>query len=55
MNRFVIDIILQMDGSGSSEVGPDTFLVDLVLYLSLMFLIREVYFPSVGFIFNGLF
>ena len=45
----------QMDRSPSSEAGPGNFLVDLVLYVSLMFLIREVYFPSIGFIFNGLF
>ena len=31
------------------------FFVDLALYLSVMFLIREVYFPSVGFMANGLF
>ena len=44
-----------MDPSHSSEARFGAFLVDLVLYLSLMFLIREVYFPSVGFILNGLF
>ena len=31
------------------------FLFDLVLYLSIMFLIREVYFSGVGFMVNGLF
>lgn len=31
------------------------FLVDLVIYIAVMFLIREVYFPDVGFIINGLF
>ena len=44
-----------MGPSASSDAGSGAFLVDLVLYVSLMFLIREVYFPSVGFIFNGLF
>lgn len=44
-----------MARSGSSEVTSGDFLVDLILYLSLMFLIREIYFPSVGFIVNGLF
>lgn len=29
------------------------FLFDLVLYLSIMFLVREVYFSSVGFMVNG--
>lgn len=31
------------------------FLFDLIIYISVMFLIREIYFPSVGFIINGLF
>jgi len=31
------------------------FLVDLVMYISVMFLVREIYFPNVGFIANGLF
>ncbi|WP_339758441.1 CPBP family intramembrane glutamic endopeptidase [Algoriphagus aquimarinus] len=31
------------------------FLFDLFIYISVMFLIREIYFPSVGFIVNGLF
>ncbi len=31
------------------------FLYDLVLYLSVMFLVREIYFSQIGFIANGLF
>ena len=31
------------------------FLVDLIIYLSVMFLVREIYLPKVGFIANGLF
>jgi len=31
------------------------FLFDLIIYISVMFLIREFYFPKVGFIVNGLF
>ena len=31
------------------------FLFDLIIYISVMFLIREIYFSSVGFIVNGLF
>ena len=31
------------------------FLVDLVIYISVMFLVREIYIPKVGFIANGLF
>ncbi len=36
-------------------VNHKGFLFDLMIYLSVMFLIRELYFPSVGFIINGLF
>ena len=31
------------------------FLVDIVIYISVMFLVREIYIPKVGFITNGLF
>jgi len=31
------------------------FLVDLLLYISVMFLVREIYIPKLGFIANGLF
>ncbi|CAM1343384.1 CPBP family intramembrane glutamic endopeptidase [Tenacibaculum amylolyticum] len=31
------------------------FLLDLIIYLSVMFLIREIYFPKLHFITNGLF
>jgi hypothetical protein len=31
------------------------FLFDLVIYISIMFLVREIYIPKVGFITNGLF
>ena len=37
------------------KLGARSFFVDLVLYLSVMFLIREVYFQDLGFMFNGLF
>jgi hypothetical protein len=33
---------------------PQAFLFDLVIYLSVMFLVREVYFSEIGFIANGL-
>jgi hypothetical protein len=39
----------------SDGAGPGAFFIDLAIYLSIMFLIREVYFSSVGFIINGLF
>ncbi|OUR91037.1 CAAX protease family protein [Flavobacteriales bacterium 34_180_T64] len=32
-----------------------SFLIDLIIYISIMFLIREVYFERIGFIANGLF
>lgn len=31
------------------------FFLDLAIYISVMFLIREIYFPNVGFLANGLF
>ena len=31
------------------------FLIDLIIYISIMFLVREIYMPKVGFIANGLF
>lgn len=31
------------------------FLIDLSIYISVMFLVREIYFPKVGFVANGLF
>ena len=33
---------------------PRGFFLDLVVYLSVMFLVREVYFEEFGFIANGL-
>jgi hypothetical protein len=35
--------------------NPLGYLIDLIIYISVMFLIREIYFPEVGFIANGLF
>lgn len=31
------------------------FLIDLIIFISIMFLVREIYIPKVGFIANGLF
>jgi membrane protease YdiL (CAAX protease family) len=41
-------------GSPSRHPGPQAFFIDLVIYLSVMFLVREVYFSEIGFIANGL-
>lgn len=41
--------------SVQSGFGPQHFLWDLVIYLALMFLVREIYLREVGFIVNGLF
>jgi hypothetical protein len=38
----------------SGHSRPQAFFIDLVIYLSVMFLVREVYFPKIGFIANGL-
>lgn len=37
------------------SINHKGFLLDLIIYISVMFLIREIYFPSLGFIINGLF
>jgi len=42
-----------------SDLGENTnykgFLIDLIIYVSVMFLVREIYIPKIGFIANGLF
>ena len=43
-----------MSALTSSGISPSAFFIDLVIYLSLMFLIREFYFSSISFIMNGL-
>jgi hypothetical protein len=35
--------------------SPLAFILDLIIYISVMFLIREIYFPQFNFITNGLF
>jgi hypothetical protein len=51
---------MKVDENAKQEAGVFAqnrnrdFLFDFVLYLSIMFLVREVYFSSVGFMVNGL-
>ncbi len=40
---------------GVIENNYKGFLIDLIIYISIMFLVREIYIPKVGFIANGLF
>lgn len=44
-----------MTSTKSAPTNSKGFLFDLIIYISVMFLIREIYFPEVGFIINGLF
>ncbi len=46
-----------MESKTESEVKNNYrgFLFDLVIYIAVMFLIREIYFPKIGFVANGLF
>ncbi len=37
------------------QYGYKEFLIDLIIYISVMFLVREITIPKVGFITNGLF
>ena len=39
----------------SKSTNYKGFLFDLIIYISIMFLVREIYIPKVGFIANGLF
>ena len=39
----------------SEKTNYQRFLFDLIIYISVMFLVREIYIPKVGFIANGLF
>lgn len=39
----------------SKPTNVKGFFIDLIIYISVMFLIREVYIPKLGFIANGLF
>jgi hypothetical protein len=45
----------QSEPASNHKISSRAFSVDLVLYLSVTFLIREVYFQSLGFMVNGLF
>ena len=39
----------------SKHINHKDFLIDLIIYISVMFLVRELYIPRAGFIANGLF
>jgi hypothetical protein len=45
----------QSEYATSRKVSSGAFFVDLAIYLSAIFLVREVYFQSLGFLANGLF
>ena len=45
----------QISNDLTKPINHRGFLFDLIIYISVMFLIREMFFPSVGFIINGLF
>ena len=58
-NRIWINLMKaeqkQISNDLTKPINKRGFLFDLIIYISVMFLIREIYFPSVGFIINGLF
>lgn len=43
------------ENSPLKSINYKGFLFDLIIYIAVMFLIRKIYFPNVGFILNGLF
>ena len=49
MNHFFIK------NTSSKQNNYKEFLIDLIIYISVMFLVREIYIPKAGFIANGLF
>jgi hypothetical protein len=46
---------LYTENTVSKQNNYKGFLIDLIIYISVMFLVREIYIPKVGFIANGLF
>lgn len=44
-----------MDTIELKQYNYKDFLIDLVIYIAVMFLVREIYIPNIGFIANGLF
>ncbi|MCF6358040.1 MAG: hypothetical protein L3J54_09570 [Draconibacterium sp.] len=46
---------LNIKNTISKQNNYKGFLIDLIIYISIMFLVREIYIPEVGFIANGLF
>ncbi len=46
---------LDITTANSRSTNYKGFLLDLIIYISVMFLVREIYIPKVGFIANGLF
>ena len=43
------------DDKPLKQYSSKDFFIDLVIYITIMFLVREIYLPKVGFIANGLF
>ena len=46
---------LNIENTVPKQNNYKRFLIDLIIYISIMFLVREIYIPKVGFIANGLF
>ncbi len=46
---------LNIANTVSKQNNYKGFLIDLIIYTTIMFLVREIYIPKVGFIANGLF
>lgn len=46
---------LNFTNTVSKSTNYKGFLFDLIIYISIMFLVREIYIPKLGFIANGLF
>ena len=45
----------KIENTVSKQNNYKGFLIDLIIYISVMFLVREIYIPKIGFLANGLF
>ncbi len=46
---------IDAENNVSGQLNHKGFLIDLIIYISVMFLVREIYIPKIGFLANGLF
>lgn len=45
---------LKLVSANKNQISTTAFFIDLVIYIAVMFAVRELYFPKIGFMANGL-